>query len=130
MTHTEYWVRSAGPLNVPAQTGMRSNFGYFQFNALPFGWKLIGIGTSMTPSAFNNGIGQAVPPSPGAMQANFESLWAWDATTQAWMFYSPGLEASGGLASVKAYAQSKGYEHFQDVGRTLEVGGGFWVHKQ
>jgi hypothetical protein len=30
---------------------------------------------------------------------------------------------------VKAYALSKGYEHFQDTGRSLELGQGFWVNK-
>ena len=61
---------------------------------------------------------------------NFVSLWVWDAAAGRWYFYSPLLESSGGLPAVKAYANSHNYLHFQDFGKTLGIGTGFWVNKQ
>ncbi|MBI3042930.1 MAG: hypothetical protein HYY78_08910 [Betaproteobacteria bacterium] len=70
------------------------------------------------------------PPSPGVIPTdNFVSLWAWDALAGTWYFYSPLLEASGGLPAVKAYADSHFYRHFQDYNKTLGIGTGFWVNK-
>ena len=75
------------------------------------------------------------PPTFGVNTDNFISLWAWDAATQAWYFYSPSLEntlCSGspcGLAGVKSYVDVRGYLHFEDTGKKLDVGTGFWVNK-
>jgi hypothetical protein len=71
-----------------------------------------------------------VPPAPGTIPTdNLLTLWAWDAAAGNWYFYSPLLEASGGLAAVKAYADGKSYLHFQDYGKTLGIGTGFWVNR-
>lgn len=42
---------------------------------------------------------------------------------------TPLLEASGGLAVVKAYAAGKFFRHFQDYGKTPGVGVEFWVNR-
>jgi hypothetical protein len=55
------------------------------------------------------------------------SLWAWDAARMNWYFYAPSLEAAGGLAAVKGYADSQNYLDFQDYGKMIGIGAGFWV---
>ncbi|MBI3041913.1 MAG: hypothetical protein HYY78_03705 [Betaproteobacteria bacterium] len=46
-----------------------------------------------------------------------------------WYFYSPLLESSGTLSAVKSYANSRGYRHFEDFGKTIGLGIGFWVNR-
>ena len=125
-----YWIQTGATLILPAQGGAKANFGFTEFSALPAGFNLLSLSQKMSPTAFNNGVAQASPPSPSApIQSNFTSLWAWDPAQQGWLFYAPSLEAGGGLAAVKAYALSKGYGHFQDQARSLDLGQGFWVSK-
>jgi hypothetical protein len=52
------------------------------------------------------------------------TLWAWDAIGSAWYFYSPSLDANGGLST---YITAKGYLGFDT--KTLGNGTGFWVNK-
>jgi pimeloyl-ACP methyl ester carboxylesterase len=56
-------------------------------------------------------------------QSNVTSVWRWNAPTKTWEFYSPSLDADGGLAN---YAQSKGY----GVLTSLKPGDGYWVYAQ
>lgn len=125
-----YWVHVAGNVLLPAQTGNPVSLTYFDFSALPAGFNLVVTAQSMTPTQLNNGVAQLTPPSPGStMVANFVSLWAWDTVNMKWFFYAPALEASGGLAAVKAYAESKSYFHFQDYNKMLGPNVGFWLNK-
>ena len=55
------------------------------------------------------------------------TLWAWDATTSAWYFYAPSLDASGGLG---AYISAKGCLDFGLNGKTLGIGSGFWLNRR
>lgn len=50
-------------------------------------------------------------------------------TPATWYFYSPLLEASGGLDAVRNYTLPRGLRHFEDYGKTLGVGVGFWVNR-
>ena len=82
---------------------------------LATGWNLISIGEAATPKQFCAAQGSGVT-----------SLWAWDATANAWYFYAPSLDASNGLAS---YISSKGYLDFTTANKTLGPGVGFWLNK-
>lgn len=125
-----FWVNISGQVTLLLQAGSPAGFAFSDFDALPPGFNLITISQEMTPTEFNNSVAQAAPPAEGAaMTANFTSLWVWDATRQKWYFYSPILEASGGLPAVSSYAAGQGFLHFQDYGKTLGAGTGFWVHK-
>ncbi|MBI3042494.1 MAG: hypothetical protein HYY78_06680, partial [Betaproteobacteria bacterium] len=88
------------------------------FSALPSGFNLIATADNLTPSAFTAQVDPAIL-----------SVWSWDAVAGNWYFYSPLLEATGGLAAVKAYADGHGFLHFQDYNKTLGVGTGFWVNR-
>ncbi len=124
-----YWVNAVTQMTLPAQTGTGYNWSGFSYSALPSGFNLISHANTVTPSQFNI-LMSVTPPSPGAIPTdNFLTLWAWDAAAGNWYFYSPLLEASGGLAAVKSYADSKFYRHFQDFNKTLGIGVGFWVNK-
>jgi chitodextrinase len=124
-----YWVNSAMPIALPVQTGAGVNWDAISFAALPSGFNLITNADSLTPTLFNAAV-TSPPPAPGVVPIdNFFTLWAWDAAAGNWYFYSPLLEASGGLAAVKAYADGKSYRHFQDYGKMLGVDVGFWVNK-
>lgn len=123
-----YWVNTAAPitLTVPAGAGVGASFS--AFSALVPGFNLIAIADVLTPSQFNVAVSE-VTPAPGVVPQNFVSLWTWNTANQRWFFYSPLLEASGGLAAVKSYADSQKYLHFEDFGKTLGLGVGFWVNK-
>ncbi len=126
---TGYWVNAFSPMSLPVQNGTNFNWNSITFSALITGFNLITHATQATPSQFNNNVNQT-PPSPGVIPTgNFNSLWAWDAAARTWYFYSPSLESSGGLPAVKAYCDSHFYRHFQDYGKTLGIGVGFWVDK-
>ncbi|MBI3043895.1 MAG: choice-of-anchor D domain-containing protein [Betaproteobacteria bacterium] len=124
-----YWVNAIGAVSLPTQSGTAFKWNSFSFAALPPGFNLISHATELTPSQFNIGVNPA-PPSPGVVPTgNFLSLWAWDAVAGAWYFYSPLLEATGGLPAVKAYADSHFFRHFQDYDKTIDIGVGFWVNR-
>jgi hypothetical protein len=122
-----YWVNSIAPITLPAQTGTEFNWDEASFAALPSGFNLITHAATVTPSQFNLDVTPGTPA--GVPTGNFLTLWAWDAAAGNWYFYSPLLESSGGLAAVKAYADGKSYLHFQDYGKTLGIGTGFWVNR-
>lgn len=84
--------------------------------ALVAGWNLAAVGDVSTAKQFCEAQGSGVT-----------SLWAWDATTSAWFFYAPSLDASGGLSS---YIASKSYLDFAVSNKTLGPGVGFWVNKR
>ena len=124
-----YWVSALGPLTLPLQSGTPFAWTSTDFGALPSGFHLIAHAGLLTPRQFNAGMSSA-PPTPGAVPTgNFTSLWAWDAQRATWYFYAPQLEASGGLAAVKSYTDSHYLLHFEDQGRTLGPGTGFWVQR-
>jgi YVTN family beta-propeller protein len=124
-----YWVNSIVPLTLPTQSGSGFNWNGINFAALPSGFNLITNADGYTPSQFNNQVSEP-PPAQGAVPTtNFVSLWTWDALAGTWYFYSPLLESSGGLVAVKTYADSHFYRHFQDYGKIIGVGTGFWVNR-
>jgi hypothetical protein len=124
-----FWINTSEPLTLPGPGGVPLPFGYAQFIGLGHGWNLVSIDQALTPTQFNNTLAQQVPVSGVPQAANFTSLWAWDAAAMRWYFYSPVLEMSGGLAAVKAYADARAFRHFQDYGRLLGPGSGFWLLK-
>ena len=124
-----YWVNALGALSLPAQSATEFSWNGTSFAALSPGFSLIAHANTVTPSQFNEAVSQ-VSPAPGTIPTdNFLSLWAWDAAAGNWYFYSPLLEASGGLPAVKAYADGKFFLHFQDYSKTLGIGVGFWVNR-
>lgn len=113
----------------PAQAEKKFEWDGANFAALPSGFNLISTVQSLTPSQFNIQV-SPTPPAAGVIPTdNFVSLWAWDAAEKVWYFYSPILEASGGLPAVKAYTDSHSLRHFQDYDRLLDLGTGFWVNR-
>jgi len=78
------------------------------------GWNLLALGEANSPRQFCS-----------ALNATAATLWAWDAVTGTWYFYSPGLDASGDLAN---YIAAKGYRDFAGVGKSLGPGTGFWLN--
>ncbi|MBI3041679.1 MAG: Ig-like domain repeat protein [Betaproteobacteria bacterium] len=124
-----YWVNAINPITLPDQNGTNFVWDGTTFAALISGFNLIATADTLTPSEFNIQVSPA-PPAQGVVPTdNFTSLWVWDAGAGTWYFYSPLLEASGGLPAVKSYADSHNFLHFQDTGRTLGIGGGFWVNR-
>ncbi len=124
-----YWVNSLTTTTMPTQSGAPFNWSYFSFTALTSGFNLISHTANSTPSQFNSNV-SATPPSIGVVPTdNFSTLWMWDSANTTWYFYSPLLESSSGLPAVKAYADNKGFRHFQDHNKKIEPGLGFWVNK-
>jgi chitodextrinase/uncharacterized protein YkwD len=124
-----YWVNAIEAIALPLQSGPGYNWNGFNFPALPSGFNLIAQAEAMTPSEFNLAV-SAAPPAPGVVPTdNFVTLWQWDPAAGTWFFYSPLLEAAGGLAAVKSHADSHFYLHFQDHDRRLGAGAGFWVNR-
>jgi len=124
-----YWVNSIVPLTLPPQSGTGINWTGFDFAALPSGFNLITTADGYTPSEFNVQVSEPASAQGVIPTTNFVSLWAWDAVARTWYFYSPLLEAAGGLPAVKAHADSNFYRHFQDYGKILGIGTGFWVNR-
>ena len=124
-----YWVNASAGLNLPVQTGAAQNWSSTAFAALPSGFNLLAHNNSLTPTQFNAAI-SATPPATGTVPTtNFRSLWAWDTTQAAWYFYAPSIESTSGLAGVKTFANTNYRLHFQDAGKLLGPGVGFWVDK-
>jgi hypothetical protein len=124
-----FWVNALNPITLPAQSGTGFNWNGLNFPALPSGFNLITTADGFTPSEFNLQV-SPTPPAPGVIPTdNFISLWAWDAANATWYFYSPLLEATGGLPAVCAYANSHFYRCFSDHGKLLGLGTGFWVNR-
>ncbi len=119
-----YWVNVSRPVAIPARSGGSISLAT---NSIVTGWNLLGTGQQLMPSALNAFLSVSTPP-PGTIPQNFVSLWGWDADSARWLFYSPGLEASGGLPAVKAYTDANGYLDFPTLNRPLGHGVGFWVH--
>jgi hypothetical protein len=109
-----FWVnaKTAGSVNV-------SNGNAISVTALGptlvKGWNLVSVGETATPKQFSD-----------AQSGGVTTLWAWDATGNAWYFYAPSLDASGGLST---YITGKGYLDFTTASRTLGPGAGFWVNR-
>lgn len=99
------------PLGIPSMPGGGSL-------ALDRGWSLIATGEDLSPAQFQAAVGGAA--------SGMISLWAWDATTGKWLFYSPELAARGGRV-LRDYATRRGYLDFQQSGKRLLPGAGFWV---
>jgi len=125
-----YWVNASNAFTMPAQSGAEFSYTSVTYQPLPSAWNLVATAQNVYPTSFANTVSNLVLPAGGANTADtFVSLWAWDAARWAWYFYSPALENFGGLAAVQNYATSKGYLHFQDFDKKLDLGIGFWVNK-
>ena len=124
-----YWINLQSAISMGSQVGRPFVYGPAAFGVLPSSWNLIAHGATETPSNFANLVSALPPPVSGVNTDGLMSLWAWQEAQQKWYFYSPQIENQAGLAGVKAYADSKGYLHFQDAGRSLDVGMGFWVNR-
>jgi len=118
-----FWVNAKTTFSASLLAGTAINSA--SFKNLGGGWTLIATADSATPGEFNNAIGLTLPVA-GAIPNNLTSLWAWDAAQAKWYFYSPNLDASGGLAS---FAQNAGYLDFAAANKKLGSGTGFWVNK-
>lgn len=62
-----------------------------------------------------------------------KTLWVWNHDTSKWYFYSPALEAQGGLGQdspLVEYISRLGYLDFTQDHKTLGNGIGFWVNKR
>jgi len=124
-----YWVNASDALTLGVQAGNPVGFSSLQYQALPRpAWNLLAVAESVSPSQFNVLVSETPPSTTGAIPQNLISLWAWDANLMKWYFYSPMLEASSGLAGVKAHADAHGLLHFEDYGKKLDIGVGFWVN--
>jgi hypothetical protein len=117
-----YWVNVIDPMTLPAQTGNGVSWGSAEFSVLGVGFNLIATIDAISPSQFSALVSASSSPA-------FATLWAWNTLAANWYFYSPLLESSGGLAAVKSYANTHNYLHFQDTGKLLGIGTGFWVNK-
>ena len=114
-----YWVNAIVPISLPAQVGAGLNYDCTGLAALPAAFNLLAIADALTPSQFANNLSCVA----------IATLWSWDAAGTKWYFHSPLLEASGGLAAVKNYADSHNFLHFPDSGKKLGLGVGFWINK-
>ncbi len=124
-----YWVNAMMALSLPPQSGSAFNWNSISYSNLPSGFNLMAHAGNLTPRQFNANI-SASPPGVGVVVTNnFASLWAWDAINVNWYFYSPLLESSGSLPAVKSYADSHFFQHFEDFGKKIDIGVGFWVNK-
>ncbi len=125
-----FWVNAAKAFISSYQNGTAITGIDFQAGkpaAMKPGWNLVAIGNSVTPSAFNVGLGTS-PPSPGVVPVNLTTLWAWDSTQSKWYFYAPSFEAQGGTALID-YVTGKGYLDFTTGSKKLGPGVGFWVNR-
>ncbi|MCC6474189.1 MAG: putative Ig domain-containing protein [Burkholderiales bacterium] len=120
-----FWVNAYSGETVQASiTGWIDSAVFRQggiYQLWPERWSLVATGDDRTPSDFNQAL-SLMPPEPGVIPLNFQSLWAWSATELKWYYYAPNLEQSGGLG---AYVDSHGYLHFGV--NTLAPTTGFWV---
>lgn len=119
-----FWVNASTSVGLPATTAAPISY---TSSGLINGWNLVSMGQSMTPSEFSAQVTDT-PPAVNEVPQGFISLWAWDADSSSWYFHAPALEANGGLAAVKAYADSKKYLDFTTKGKSLSLGTGFWVN--
>lgn len=124
-----YWVNAITPMTLPVQSGDVFNWTSQTFANLPAGFNLIADASPRTPSEFNIAMNPTEPGAGEVPTGNFLTLWAWDAAAGTWYFYSPLLEASGGLQAVKDYAIGHSFLHFQDYSKTIGIGTGFWVNR-
>jgi len=125
-----FWVNVAQPFAVtfPAGVSLSANdFAAGKTYALKLNWNLVGIGNSLSPSAFNLALSNT-PPATGPVPVNLTTLWAWDNPLSQWYFYAPNLEGLGGNALFD-YTAGKGYLDFTFKNKTLGAGMGFWVNK-
>lgn len=109
-----FWVNAKQAANVNLSGGNAISAAGLGAKLAP-GWNLMSIAEATTPKQFCD-----------AQSGGVTTLWAWDATANAWYFYAPSLDASGGLA---AYIASKGYLDFATANKMLGQGVGFWVNK-
>ena len=118
-------------MTLAPQSGTPFNYDSVNYAALPPSWNLISTASSQSPHAFTNTV-SALPPTSGVNTADtFVSLWSWSALDQAWYYYAPQLNNSGGEAAVCSLAHFKGYQCFDDAvpAKNLDIGRGFWVNK-
>jgi hypothetical protein len=111
-----FWVnaKQAGSINLPSGNAISvATLG----PTLITGWNLVAVGQTATPKQFCD-----------AQSSGVTSLWAWDATSSAWYFYAPSLDAKGGTV-LSDYITSKSYLDFTSANKTLGNGTGFWVNR-
>ena len=129
-----YWVNASHALTLPRNSNVEYHFDSANYALLPRSWNLIATAQNLVPTEFANAVSALPLPASGVSTVDtFVSLWAWDTARTAWYFYSPLIEDSAwpqdGLAAVKSFALSRNYLHFQDDGKKIEAGIGFWVKK-
>jgi hypothetical protein len=108
-----FWVdaKTAFSVQLPAGSAAASS----SFQNMNSGWRLISIGDTTTPAAFNTAVAAT-------------TLWAWDNSQSKWYFYAPSLESLGGTALTN-YITAHDYLDFGSAGKSLGPGVGFWVNK-
>ena len=84
------------------------------------GWNLLASAEKKTPSQLSS----AMRCSLAADGKAISTLWSWDASTSAWKFYAPSLEAQGGTALSDFIAGKK----YQPSSAVLAETEGFWVN--
>jgi hypothetical protein len=108
-----FWVNARKPGTISLPNGAAVSVSAVG-STLIKGWNLSSIGETVTPKQFSD-----------ARSGGVTSLWAWDTTNSAWLFYAPSLDTTGGLPS---YVGSKGYIDFATDNKKLGPGVGFWVN--
>jgi len=123
-----FWINATHSftLNQPSGSAYSSsNFSFAGSSALLAGWNLISTGDTITPSSFNTKLGSYL--NTAGFPINITTLWAWNNTSNNWVFYSPQLESQGN-AALADYISNKKYEDFTATNIKLQSGIGFWVN--
>ena len=126
-----YWVNAKAAFVASLPFGATVQSASFKSGSgkrpLPKGWSLIATGDYLTPLAFSNTLSESL--IAGTMPPYLTSLWAWDAGSSGWYFWSPLLYANSTLAD---YLSGKNYLDFGQIQNipvgTMTPGTGVWVN--
>ena len=116
-----YWVNAAIATVVsdPSATPVAAA-APLQEADLAQGWNLAATASNQNPSQINTGLKTSLAATDKAIS----TMWAWDAPSSRWRFYSPGLEALSATA-LPDYLAKKSYLPFATAPSPTE---GFWVN--
>lgn len=93
------------------------------------GANALSIADSISPAEFNRLLSSSNTPfGTNGTANNFTDLYAWDAPSSKWYYYSPSLDAQGGTV-LSDYSASQGYLDFATNNKMLGDGIGFVVYK-
>ena len=121
-----FWVNAVGattilgPVSPPPSPGSGTPTLTLQAADLTPGWNLVSSSDAKTPSALSAALESALLASG----KRIVTIWAWDATSNAWKFFAPSLEQQGGSA-LSDYINSQGHLPF---GASLRGVEGYWVN--